>query len=213
MRRLLLAAFVAYHAVAVAVSSIPSAGSGLRRSNWADPTVQEEFATWAGMLGVDGDRLQDQVYAAAVAWQGVRDALATPFQGYLRLTNSRQSWKMFVAAHRYPTRVEIAVFDPGSDWVTVFRERDPEADWMAERFATERVRASVFAWAWPSGIKRWTTACKGFAAQLFAEREGITAVRCQFVKARSPSPREVIDGAVPGGEATLLRVVQRPARP
>lgn len=213
MRRALLAAFVAYHALAVAVSSIPTAGSGLRRSNWADPTVQQEFTTWSALLGVDSEALQDRVYAAAVAWQGVRDVLAWPFEDYLRLSNSRQSWKMFVAAHRFPARAEVAVRSPGGEWVTVFSERDADADWMAARFATERVRASVFAWSWPSGTKRWTQACKGFASQLFAERDGIDAVRCQFVKARSPSPREVLAGEVPAGEPTLSRVVSRPAVP
>ncbi len=208
LRRLLIAALAIFHAAAVCASSIPSAGQGISRSNWSDPTVQGEFDSWARLLGVESEWLQDWAHAGAVKLADARRLVLVPFDDYLDATGTRQGWKMFVGAHRFPTRGEIAVRE-GLTWTTVFRERDPEASWRAERFDTERMRASIFAWGWPSGSKRWTSACNTFAAELFEERPGIDAVRCQFIKARTPTAAEVRAGTVPEGEAVFVRVVTR----
>ncbi len=209
VRRFLIAALAIFHAAAVLASSIPSAGQGITRANWADPTVQGEFESWAALLGVGSDALQDRVYGWAVALSDARRTILVPFNAYLDSTGTRQGWKMFVGAHRYPTRAEIAVRE-GVTWTTVFRERDSEAAWRAERFDTERVRASVFAWGWPSGSKRWTSACKGIAGELFEEMPEINAARCQFTKARTRTAAEVRAGSVIEAEPVFVRVVQRP---
>jgi len=209
VRRHLIAVLVIFHAAAVCASSIPSAGQGISRSNWSDPTVQGEFESWSRLLGVPSEALQDWAHEAAVAVSDARRAVLEPFDDYLDATGTRQGWKMFVGAHRFPTRAEIAVRE-GYAWTTVFRERDAGANWQAARFDTERMRASIFAWGWPSGAKRWTSACKTFAAALFAEMAGIDAVRCQFIKARTPTAAEVRAGTAPEGEAVFVRVVTRP---
>jgi len=209
VRRHLIAVLAIFHAAAVCASSIPSAGQGMSRGNWSDPTVQGEFESWSRLLGVQSEALQDWTYEAAVAVSTARRALLVPFDDYLDATGTRQGWNMFVGAHRFPTRAEIAVRE-GYTWTTVFRERDAEASWQAARFDTERMRASIFAWGWPSGVKHWTSACKTFAAALFEERSGIDAVRCQFIKARTPTAAEARAGTAPEGEAVFVRVVTRP---
>ena len=53
----LRAAFVAFHVVAILTLALPSAGAGMGRSAWKDPTVQAEFRAWADrfrFLGVEG---------------------------------------------------------------------------------------------------------------------------------------------------------------
>jgi hypothetical protein len=209
VRRVALALFVAFHAAAVCASSLPSPGAGLERSNWSDPTVQGEFAAWGALLQVEPGALQGLAYRWARRVQRLRNAANLPFDAYLDLTNSRQSWKMFVAAHRHPTRAEIAVRPRGGTWTTVFRERDPVATWRAERFAHERVRAGLFAWGWPSGVQRWNLACRGFAAELFSEDGRVDEVRCQFQKRESPSHEQVLRGEIPPESPVFVRVVER----
>lgn len=208
MRRL-IPFFVVFHALAIFVSSLPTPGQGLNRKNWDDPTVQGEFATWANLLGVETSALQDEIFGIAKAVQGGRDTLMLPFRTYLHHTGSAQSWKMFVAAHRFPTRLQIQVQHPDSRWETVFYERDPTATWRAGRFNNERLRASVFAWGWPSAKKRWASACATFASELFVERDQIVNVRCRFLKRRSPTPQEAQSGTGDEGEWVLERVVPR----
>jgi hypothetical protein len=119
MKRHLLAAFVLWHAMAMLASALPSPGSGLNRSYWSDPTVQAEFGTWAGMLGVESDDLQDDVYALAVQVQAGVEGVRFPFNRWLSVTNTTQSWKMFVAPHRFPTRLQLRAARAGGEWEVV----------------------------------------------------------------------------------------------
>ena len=206
MRRV-LPFFIVFHALAIGLSSIPSPGQGLNRQNWDDPTVQGEFGAWAEILGVDTAVLQDHAFAAAKALQSTHDTLLVPFRPYLKASGSVQSWKMFVAAHRYPTRLQIQVREAKGDWKTVFYERDPVANWHADQFANERMRASVFAWGWESAARKWKSACEGFARTLYAERPALESVRCRFLKRRSPSPEEIASDTGDEGMYVFQRVV------
>lgn len=197
MKRHIIAAFVLWHGSAMLASALPSPGAGLNRSYWSDPTVQAEFGTWAGMLGVESDALQDDVFALAQRVQAAVDGVRAPFKPWLDLTHTRQSWKMFVAPHRYPTRLQLRVAGAGGQWRVVYEEDRPGAGWMAARFRNERVRASVFAWGWPAARTKWRSACAGFARDLFGEVPDVERVQCRFAKITSPSAAEVLAGEAP----------------
>lgn len=210
--RHLLAAFVAWHALAMLVSSLPSPGRGMDRSYWKDPTVQVELTTWAGMLHANPGTFQDQVFEAAKLVQGAKNTAYAPFKPWLKATNTAQSWKMFVAPHRFPARPEIQVRGEGGEWETVYLEGDPSATWRLERFATERMRAATFAWGWPQADARWRAACGAFAEELFDERSGVEAVRCRYLKRQSPSAAEVMAGKVVAERPTQSHIVTRMSR-
>lgn len=209
MKRHLLAAFVLWHALAMAVSSLPSPGRGINRTYWSEPTVQAEMNAWATMLHADPATFQDRVHTAALAVQKAKTTMYAPFKPWLLATNTVQSWKMFVAPHRFPSRPEIQVRQGEGEWQTVYAEGDPTATWREERFSTERMRAATFAWGWPQADARWKAACRAFAKELFVERADIDGVRCQFLKRRSPSPEEVLSGTLPEVSATQVHVVKR----
>lgn len=209
MKRHLLAAFVLWHALAMAVSSLPSPGRGINRTYWSEPTVQAEMKAWATMLHADPATFQDRVYNAARALQKAKTAVYEPFKPWLVATNTVQSWKMFVAPHRFPARPEVAVRQGEGEWQTVYGEGDATATWRRERFRTERMRAATFAWGWPQANARWKAACRAFAGELFIERPDIDGVRCRFLKGRSPSPDEVLAGAIPEVSPTQVHIVKR----
>lgn len=211
MKRHLIAGFVLWHASAMLASGFPSPGAGLNRSYWSDPTVQAEFATWADMLGMESEELQDDIYALAGKVQAGVDLARAPFTPWLELTHTRQSWKMFVAPHRFPTRFQLSVASGRGEWTVVYEERSETATWRRERFGNERVRASVFAWGWPAARTKWKSACLGFARDLFVERPDVDRVRCRFAKVTSPSPEQVRADA-PVAEKWVLPIEVRRER-
>jgi hypothetical protein len=71
------------------------------------------------------------------------------------------------------------------------------------------MRASVFAWGWPAAKGRWKSACRGLAAELFAERPELARVGCRFAKVTSPSAEAVLAGDPPSEKWVLAREVAR----
>ncbi len=203
------AAFVTFHLVAIGLSALPNAGEGLNRKAWQDPTVRDEFARWAGYLHTDVDALQDKAYVVAKAAADARNAALVPFRPYLHWSGTNQSWKMFVAAHKYPTRMQIQSRREGGEWETVFEEGSDTATWNRAAFATERMRASIFVWGWSTYANRWKSACNAFGRRLFLEDDERVEVRCRMWKARSPTAEEAQQSVVPEGKWIFERVVPR----
>lgn len=192
-RRHLVAAFVLYHCVAITLSALPTAGEGLNRKGWSDPTVQDEFDRWAGWLGMPSKTLQDEAFAVAKRAAKARAALLDPFSDYLAFFGIKQSWKMFVAPHRYPTRFQIQSRAHG-EWVTRFFEADPAARWNGDAFDAEIYRSVLFRWGWTMYAGNYKLGCRRLAERLFAEDPDVTEVRCRIEKVRTLSPADVRAG-------------------
>lgn len=209
MWRQLRAVLVTFHILAITLDASPSPAAGLKRAAWADPTVQQEFQAWADRLGVESQTLQDWAWDIANRFADGRQVVMTPFRPWIDATHTTQAWQMFVAPHRFPTRLQIQV-QVGETWETVFEERSTTATWRAEAFGTERLRASIFRWGWASYADAWKRACGVFATELFTERPDISAVRCRLHKVRTPSPEDVRDGKLDAGTWVFPRQVERP---
>src|SRR5947209_12697273 len=93
------------------------------RANWADPTVQAELAVWARRLSVAPADLENALWRFATRYMAARDRALAPFDLYYEWCGTYQSWRMFVAPHRHPTRLHVDVRE-GDEWRTVFIERD-----------------------------------------------------------------------------------------
>lgn len=193
---------MAYHLVAILIDASPDPSAGMNRTAWKDPTVQREFTRWASILHTDEPTLEDFLWDAAKNLVSVRRVVLVPFRPYLHFVGADQAWQMFVAPHRYPTRLQLQVHSgTGNDeanWTTVFEERSETATWRAERFGSERLRASVFRWGWPNYQEAWHRACRVFAKELLAEHPESDQVRCRFRKTESPSPEDAISNKDPG---------------
>lgn len=211
LRSQLRALFVAVHVAAIALSAVPSPEGGLSRANWNDPTVQGEMAAWSRVFGMKPEPFTDALYGVAVRYQEGLDVILWPVVRWERLTGTGQSWKMFIAAHRFPSRLRIEARPaasgsrraaPADDagWELLFEERSPDATWMAAAFDVERLRASIFRWSWPGYAKSGKRACAALALRAFAEDPARVEVRCRFLKVRSLSPDEAARGEHP--EAT-----------
>ena len=192
------ALFVAMHLFAVTAMALPSAGSGLTRSAWSDPTVQGEFQAWSKRLagfGIDvpTDELEERLWGIATGYEAVRIQVLAPFQPYFVYCGTWQSWRMFVAPHRYPGRLEIDV-DRGQGWEPIYVARSDVHTWHRAWMDHDRMRASVFRYSWKhyAGARRYFT--DWVSRTVAAEMPEARRVRVSWMRYRTRSPEEVRAG-------------------
>ena len=191
--------------------STPSPGSGLKRAAWSDPTVKAEFAAWTDRLNglgwpIDQSTLEDRAWDFAVGYDRARDKLLTPFDPYLKYTGARQSWRMFVAPHRYPTRLWVELEEDGA-WRPIYVERSSEHTWMGYQLDHDRFRSAIFRYGWPqfrSSYKQFAEWLASRAARDFPEA---TQLRTRMYKYRTASPDEVREDRMPEGRFQMEVVV------
>lgn len=205
-RQHLIAALAALHLLAVVLMAMPAPGGGMNRSTWKDPTVQGEFAAWSERLRALGldlgqQELEDQAWRFAQAWMGARARVLAPFKPYYRYAGTVQSWRMFVAPHRFPTRLEIAVQEGGA-WRVVYRERDPDAAWRGRWLDHDRFRSVIFRFGWKpyrTIYRQFGAWIAGHAARDFPEAD---RARVYLVRYRTLSPEQVRAGEAPNERIT-----------
>lgn len=199
----LRAVLVGLHVLTVVALSTPSPGVGLKRSAWADPTVQGEFKAWnrrLAALGIvmDDKTMQDRAWAFASRFEKVRRVLVAPMVPYGRYLGVAQAWRMFVAPHRYPTRLEIDLRET-DDWRPIYIERSPEHTWQGRILDGDRTRSSIFRFGWSQYRKSYENFCVWVARQAARDFPTARAVRVRMYKYRTPSPEEVRTHTEPEG--------------
>ena len=198
------------HLFAITAMALPSVGGGMSRAAWRTPTVQAEFQLWTSRVngwGIDitAAELEDNLWNFAVAYEDGRRKILEPLFPYFRYTGSWQSWRMFVAPHRYPGRLEIEI-DTGQGWQPVYVARSSEHSWLRPWFDHDRSRAAIFRYAWPHfrrARKEFTDWVAVQAARDFPEAK---RVRTSFVRYRTRSPEEVRSGTPAKEERELKNV-------
>lgn len=213
----LRAVLIATHLVAITLMALPNPGSGLQRSAWKDATVQQEFGVWRGRLAALGWELEPAefeqfLWSNAMAFHKGRKAVIAPFDWYYRYCGTWQSWRMFVAPHRYPARLEIAIDRGDGTWDAIYQARSPTLNWNREQLDHERLRAAVFRYGWPAYKRTWTQFAIWNAGKIFEDYPEAQAVRLRFFKYRSPSPAEVRAGDEIDGTYIHPRIIRRENR-
>jgi hypothetical protein len=194
-------AFVALHVFAVTAMAMPSAGSGLTRSAWADPTVQGEFQSWTTRLNGMGanltvKQLEDKLWTIASGFESARETVLYPFMPYYTYCGTWQSWKMFVAPHRFPGRLEIDV-DHGTGWEPLYVARSADHTWKRSWLDHDRTRAALFRYSWKHYRISRGEFTDWVARTLAKEDQAATRVRVSWQRYRTASPEEVLSGTRP----------------
>lgn len=196
------AAFVAFHLAAVTLGALPAVGpSGLDRSAWKEATPQREFQAWADRLGglglaVSPAALEEWAWGAAVRSEAARTTVLAPFEPYYAGCGTRQAWRMFVAAHRFPARLEIAV-DSGSGFEVVYLARSDTRAWRRAWFDDDRTRAATNRFAWPAYRRQRQQFVDWVAEHVARDFAEARRVRVSWLRSRTPSPAETLAGVVP----------------
>jgi len=200
---------VALHVLAITLVALPAPDGGMNRAAWKDPTVQHEIHAWSARLDglgvqIPPAELEEDAWHFAKRFMAVRHAVLRPFRRYYQFAGTWQSWRMFVAPHRYPARLQIAV-RAGSAWQTVYERGDPQATWRRRQLDHDRMRAQIFRLSWPGyggTYARFTLWIARAAAHDFPYA---SQVRVRFFKYRTRSPAEVRAGVPVQGRWILAR--------
>lgn len=206
----LRAVLVVLHVFVITFHALPSVGGGLSRAAWHTPTVQGEFRAWSKRLqgvGIDIDvpELEDELWDVAVGYERGRNAILKPFMPYLEYCGTYQTWRMFVAPHRFPGRLHIDV-DRGDGWETIYVARSDEYAWHRGWFDHDRMRAAIFRYAWKHYRRSRVHFADWVARQAGDEFPDVQRVRVSFMRYRTPSPDEVRSGAPIDEQRELVEI-------
>jgi len=197
---MMLMLLVLGHVWLITLQAFPAPGGGMSRRDWKSPTVQGEFSAWTERLNalgweIEQRALEDGLWTVAKGVMRTRKEALFPFYPYYRNTGTWQSWRMFVAPHRYPSRLHIDVKQNGT-WVPIYAARSTELDWHATQLDHDRFRAALFRYGWG---QKYPNQWKGFvhwvASEVDKEFSDGTHVRVRFWSFKTQSPEEVRRGA------------------
>jgi len=205
------ALLISVHVLAVILGALPAPSGGMKRGAWRDPTVQDEFAAWRGRLAavgveVDAQAFEDQLWAFATRFMAVRGVVLKPFGPYYRHFGTLQTWRMFVAPHRYPARLHIDIFENGR-WVNVYEEQHPGPDWKQHLLEQDRFRSALFRYSWASYERSYRQLAAWIAKAAAVDYPEATAVRLRWFKYKTLPPAAAAAGATPTGEFIMTHVV------
>jgi len=203
------AAFVLFHLVALFLMAVPAPGGGMSKSAWSDPTVQGEFEAWTERLNQAGlditqQQLEDQLWVLAKGYMERRNAVLDPIRPYYKYTGSTQSWRMFVAPHRFPARLHIELQEAG-EWRPVYVARSSEHDWRGQQLDHDRMRAAIFRFSWRPYRKYYESFVEWVAREAAGDFPEATAIRTRFFKYKTRSPEQIEAGGELEGKWILER--------
>ncbi len=201
------ALLVTLHIVAVIVLALPSpGGDGMSRKGWKNPTVQAEFTAWSGRLSALGveltaAELEERLWGFARRYVAWHNGAKRPFKPYATYAGTIQSWRMFVAPHRYPARLHVDIRDaPGAAWRPVQIARSREHDWRGGQLNHDRTRAMLFRYGWPQYRRHYRSFARWLAVQAAHDFPEASHVRVRWYGFRTPTPEEVRRGEIPEGK-------------
>ncbi len=200
------AVLVALHVVAITLLALPAPGGGMNRAAWKEPTVQGELAAWGARLGVAPAALEERLWTFAVAYMDARSAVIDPITPYYRLAGTWQSWRMFVAPHRHPSRLVVEIdHGRGAGFEPLYLRGDPAASWRRHQLDHDRMRAQVFRLSWPGYEGTYARFAGWLAREAARDFPEARSLRVQFFKYRTLDPAEARAGEAPVGRFAQRR--------
>lgn len=212
------AVLVTYHVLALVVLSFPSPPSGMQRSAWDNPTVQNEFKLWAERLSglgwqISPKELDATLWDLSKRYVAGREKVTAPFDAYVTYSGARQSWRMFTAPQRFPVRLEISVRQGAGAWRKVYESRSEELAWNTQIFEKYRMRRVVFSTAWDRDTRQFKMLCDWIAKQAARDFPAATEVQIRQLRYRTPTPEEALEGKTLLEGQYLAREVRKLERP
>ena len=201
----LRAVLVLLHCLAIFLLSFPAPVGAMKKSAWRTKDMQATFASYTEAingLGVElgQDELEAILWDAGTRFMAVRNQAVAPFQPYLRLTGSKQGWRMFGTVNRRPAWLEIEVGESkDGPWRTVYRMRSTEHDWRRSQFDQERTRALVNNWSWLGGKKSYEQFSVWIAQRASEDFPDESHMRIGMERIVLPPPEELHAEGMPAG--------------
>lgn len=190
--------WIAFHALAMALVSIPVPTNGTQPAYWRRKSVQVELANWTRRLQGLGfettsENLEKSVRELSAAWTTSRDRILSPLLDYQGLLNTRQGWYMFTGPDRQPRRFVLDVTTKEGKRVPVFElgEGSLAPSLLDPDFAESyRVRKAFSRSAWSPHDRDFEVLCRYFDERLRKASPDIDTTRCTILTRDVRSPQE-----------------------
>ena len=200
------------HVWFITLQALPAPGGGMNKRDWKSETVQGEFRAWTQRLNAMGvdiqqEKLEEHLWDLATGVMKVRREALRPMYPYYKNSGTWQSWRMFVAPHRYPSRLHMEIKEDGV-WRTVYVARSTEYVWRAEQLDHDRFRAALFRYGWGKKYGRqWRGFGDWMAREAAVDFPNATELRLKFWSYRTLSPEEVREGVGEKGKWHRSRTI------
>src|SRR5207253_247465 len=94
------AAFVTFHAVAVALVAMPAPRADQKVLAVDDPRFATELRPWAQLFRMSDEAFARRAEAVREKWVDARAVVVGPFARYLAIAGADQPWQMFSTPNR-----------------------------------------------------------------------------------------------------------------
>lgn len=212
MRQTLIGCFVAFHLVAITLMALPAPVGADRKSTWSNPTVRSELIRaheLSKVIGVEMSypEFEASLFDLVVGSVELRRSLLRPFVPYYTLAGTSQSWRMFIAPHTHPARLQIHGLIDGV-WVPLF-ERGGGEDWLARLLNGERTRSVLFRYSWAPYRGLYNQFSKAIQDRVMRQMPEVQAVRVRYLQYETPSAEQVVQAEAVKERPLLHRVRRR----
>ena len=187
---------ITLHLLAIILKALPAPEGAMSKKDWAHPTVQAEFRHWSRnlqSLGVDTSpsELEASLWNLAQSVTTVRNATLKPFRPYYRYVGGDQNWRLFVAPHMFPSKLEIDV-QIDNEWTPVYRVHQPD-QWMDHLIENGRFRPAIFRYSWSRYKKQYNRFAIYMSKLAAKDYPTATNIRLRWWRYPLPSHIEVLN--------------------
>lgn len=197
----LRAVLILLHVALIGAAAVPAPEGGMRRKAWQDPTVQGEISAWGDRLrgiglDVSDAEIESGLWDFAVDYMAARNAALKPARPYYRYLGTEQSWRMFVAPHKHPSRLELSI-DRGAGWEVVYLQSTPGEGWLEDILEHDRSRSLLFRYTWRSFRRAYRHMVAWLGEHAARDFPDATRMRARWMRQRTPTPAQARAGKAP----------------
>lgn len=187
---------ITVHLIAIILKALPAPEGAMSKKDWAHPTVQAEFRHWSQNLQSIGihtttAELEQSLWSIAQSVTTVRNATLKPFRPYYRYVGADQNWRLFVAPHMFPSKLEIDVLTD-NQWVPAYRAHKRD-QWMARLIENGRFRPAIFRYSWSRYKKQYNRFAVYMSTQADKDFPSATQIRFRWWRYPLPSHTEILN--------------------
>lgn len=187
------AALITYFVFFNVLAALPTLGSA-SAERLERPFEQAELRRWAGLFDsfgvqVSEERLAQLYLALAGGLAQARAVALWPIEGWMELTQTAQSWRLFGTPDELRNVLRISAYaaDPQAVEQVLYESGDPERRWNAPLLEYRRIRAAYNPTrAGPPST--YTGLCERLSQEIFAAQPAVQRVRILIGQSRIALP-------------------------
>ncbi len=191
------AAVIAYFVLFNVLAALPTPGTA-SAERLAQPFEQAELQRWSALLqamgmDIEPNRLAESYLTFSLAVDRARALLLAPIEGWMWLTQTAQSWRLFGTPDQYANALTITAHAAGQSSV-LYESRNPARRWNAALLEYRRIRAAYNPTR-GGPPHTYPALSERLSEQIFESMPEVERVSVAFLQSRVALPGETPDPA------------------